>query len=126
MLVAARPGYMKPVLLARMISAMDQLSGGRVADNLIAGQSDAEAMQDGIDQPKEERYELMDEEVSIIKALWTTPGEVQPEDRDIAVSRRAGAAGWGGRLGVLTAWGAGSQTVTAAPMAPTPAGLLPR
>ena len=81
MLVAARPGYMKPVLLARMISAMDQLSGGRVAVNLIAGQSDPEAIQDGIDQPKEERYELMDEEVSIIKALWTTPGAVQFEGK---------------------------------------------
>lgn len=81
MLVAARPGYMNPVLLARMIAAMDQLSDGRVAVNLIAGQSDAEAVQDGILLPKEERYALMDEEVSILKALWTERGAVTFEGR---------------------------------------------
>jgi alkanesulfonate monooxygenase len=81
MLVAARPGYMNPVLLARMIAAMDQLSGGRVAVNLIAGQSEIEAAQDGIRMPKEERYALMDEEVSILKALWTTSGPVHFDGR---------------------------------------------
>ncbi len=77
MLLAARPGYMKPVLLARMIAAMDQLSGGRVSVNLIAGQSDEEAIQDGIEQPKEQRYDLMDEEVTIMKALWTSAEPVE-------------------------------------------------
>ena len=42
MLVAARPSYINPVLLAKMISAFDQLSGGRICINLIAGQSEAE------------------------------------------------------------------------------------
>ena len=79
MLLAARPGYMKPVLLARMISAMDQLSGGRVSVNLIAGQSDDEAIQDGIELPKDQRYELMDEEVVIMKSLWTSPDPVHFE-----------------------------------------------
>jgi len=76
MLVAARPGYVSPVLLAKMITAFDRLSGGRVAVNLIAGQSDIEAAAEGIRWSKEERYELMDEEVSILKALWTAPGSV--------------------------------------------------
>ena len=31
MLVAARPGYINPVLLGKMITAMDQLSGGRIS-----------------------------------------------------------------------------------------------
>ncbi len=76
MLVAARPGYVNPVLLAKMISALDQLSGGRVAVNLIAGQSDVEAASEGIRWSKQQRYEMMDEEVAILKALWTTRGKV--------------------------------------------------
>jgi len=81
MLVAARPGYVNPVLLAKMITAFDQLSGGRVAVNLIAGQSDTETAAEGIRWTKEERYALMDEEVSILKALWTAKGGVNFEGR---------------------------------------------
>ena len=81
MLVAARPGYVSPVLLAKMISAFDQLSGGRVSVNLIAGQSDTEAAAEGIRWSKEERYELMDEEVTLLKLLWTSPGAVEFEGK---------------------------------------------
>jgi alkanesulfonate monooxygenase len=81
MLVAARPGYVNPVLLARMIGAMDQLSGGRVAVNLIAGQSDEEALQDGIRLAKEDRYAQMDEDVTIMKALWSGAAPVHFEGR---------------------------------------------
>lgn len=81
MLVAARPGYVNPVLLAKMIAAFDQLSGGRVSVNLIAGQSDTEAAAEGIRWSKEERYELMDEEVTILKLLWTAPGAVDFDGR---------------------------------------------
>ncbi len=81
MLVAARPGYVNPVLLAKMIAAMDQLSSGRVSVNLIAGQSDEEAVQEGIRWTKEQRYELMDEEVDILKALWMGKGPVHFEGR---------------------------------------------
>jgi alkanesulfonate monooxygenase len=75
-LVAARPGYVSPVQLAKMGATFDQLSGGRLAINLIAGQSDAEAQAEGITLAKEDRYALMDEDVSIMKALWTAPGGV--------------------------------------------------
>jgi alkanesulfonate monooxygenase len=81
MLVAARPSYINPVLLAKMISAFDQLSGGRICINLIAGQSEAENASEGIKWGKEERYEIMDEEVSILKALWTTRGPVDFEGK---------------------------------------------
>ena len=76
MLVAARPSYINPVLLAKMVTAFDQLSGGRICINLIAGQSEAENASEGVKWGKEERYEIMDEEVSILKALWTTRGPV--------------------------------------------------
>ncbi len=72
MLVAARPGYASPILMARMIAAIEQLSAGRVSVNLIAGQSDEESRQDGIKLAKEDRYALMDEDVSLMKQLWTS------------------------------------------------------
>lgn len=75
-LIAARPGYINPVLLAKMISTFDQMSGGRICINLIAGQNESEVESEGIRYPKEQRYELMDEEVSILKALWSTRGPV--------------------------------------------------
>jgi len=64
-----------------MISTFDQLSGGRIAINLIAGQSETENAAEGIKWGKEERYEIMDEEVSILKALWTTRGPVHFDGR---------------------------------------------
>jgi hypothetical protein len=76
-LIAARPGYINPVLLAKMISTFDQMSGGRICINLIAGQNESEVEGEGVRYAKEERYALMEEEVSIIKALWTTRGPLQ-------------------------------------------------
>src|SRR6201999_2795016 len=71
-LIAARPGYINPVLLAKMISTFDQMSGGRICVNLIAGQNESEVEGEGIKYPKEERYDLMEEEVRILKTLWTS------------------------------------------------------
>ena len=73
-LIAARPGYINPVLLAKMISTFDQMSGGRICINLIAGQNESEVEGEGIKYAKEERYELMEEEVRILKLLWTNRG----------------------------------------------------
>jgi alkanesulfonate monooxygenase len=81
MLIAARPGYINPVLLAKMISTLDNLSGGRVSVNLIAGQFESEMEADGIRYAKEERYALMEEEVSILKALWTAGRPVDFDGR---------------------------------------------
>ncbi|MEZ5818666.1 MAG: LLM class flavin-dependent oxidoreductase [Hyphomicrobiaceae bacterium] len=70
-LIAARPGYINPVMLAKMISTLDHLSKGRVAVNLIAGQNEADVEAEGVTLGKSERYDLMEEEVRILKALWT-------------------------------------------------------
>ncbi|MEM6705925.1 MAG: LLM class flavin-dependent oxidoreductase [Acidobacteriota bacterium] len=75
-LVAARPGYIQPTLLAKMISTFDQLSGGRLCINLIAGASEKEARADGVHLSKQERYILMDETVELLKRLWTEPKPV--------------------------------------------------
>ncbi|MBK1659619.1 LLM class flavin-dependent oxidoreductase [Paracraurococcus ruber] len=81
MLVAARPGYVNPVLLAKMVTTFDRLTEGRIAVNLIAGQSEAENAADGIRYGKEDRYALMAEEVAILKALWTAAGPVDFDGR---------------------------------------------
>ena len=80
-LIAARPRYINPVLLAKMISTFDQMSGGRIAINLIAGQNESEVEAEGVRYGKEERYALMEEEVSILKALWTTRAPLHFEGR---------------------------------------------
>jgi hypothetical protein len=80
-LIAARPGYINPVLLAKMIATFDQMSGGRICINLIAGQNESEVEAEGVRYAKEERYALMEEEVSILKALWTARGPVHFEGK---------------------------------------------
>ena len=73
-LIAARPGYFNPVHLAKMIATFDQMTEGRIAINLIAGQSEKELLSEGIRMAKDDRYAMMDEEVTIMKALWTAKG----------------------------------------------------
>lgn len=71
MLVAARPGLIAPTVMAKMISTFDQLSGGRVAINLIAGGGHAELAQDGLYHDHDARYAVMDETVTVMKRVWT-------------------------------------------------------
>ena len=73
-LIAARPGYINPVMLAKMIATLDHLSRGRVSVNLIAGQNEADVEAEGVTLGKAERYDLMEEEVRILKALWAANG----------------------------------------------------
>lgn len=74
MLVAARPGLIAPTLMAKMIATFDQLTGGRVYINLIAGGGQEEMAADGIHLGHDERYEVMDETVSLMKAAWAAKG----------------------------------------------------
>src|ERR1700731_3712500 len=85
-LIAARPGYINPVLLAKMISTFDQMSGGRICINLIAGQNESEVVAEGVRYAKEERYALMEEEVAILKALWTARGPLNFEGKFHTIS----------------------------------------
>ncbi|MFY0610074.1 MAG: LLM class flavin-dependent oxidoreductase [Hyphomicrobiaceae bacterium] len=71
-LVALRSAYCNPVLSAKMFATLDQLSGGRLCINLIAGINDDDTKSDGIPDTKKVRYEKMDEEVQIMKRLWSS------------------------------------------------------
>ncbi|MCC7364170.1 MAG: LLM class flavin-dependent oxidoreductase [Dehalococcoidia bacterium] len=81
MLVAARPGFIAPTVMAKMITTFDQLSGGRLCINLIAGGDAAEMAADGDFHTHDERYELMDETVEIMKRCWTERAPVDFEGK---------------------------------------------
>lgn len=72
-LIAQRPGFTAPTLLARQLAAVDQFSKGRVALHVITGGNAAELRQDGntIDD-KDERYARTDEWLDVIKAEWSS------------------------------------------------------
>ncbi|MGI9475329.1 MAG: LLM class flavin-dependent oxidoreductase [Hyphomicrobiaceae bacterium] len=76
-LIAAKPGYVNPVLFAKTMATLDQMTKGRLAINLIAGQAESDFQSDGIRYTKEQRYALMAEEVEIMKLLW---GATEPID----------------------------------------------
>ena len=67
-LVAIKPGYFHPVAHAKMVTALDQLSNGRVYLNLIAGISEKDAVAEGQYGSKEERYAQLEEEVAADEA----------------------------------------------------------
>jgi alkanesulfonate monooxygenase len=71
MLVAARPGYIQPATMAKMVTTFDQLTGGRICVNLIAGPGGDEEAAEGLFYEHDERYAVMDETVTLMKRLWT-------------------------------------------------------
>jgi alkanesulfonate monooxygenase len=72
-LIAQRPGFTAPTLLARQLAAVDQFSRGRVALHVITGGNATELKQDGntIDD-KDERYARTSEFLDVVRAEWTS------------------------------------------------------
>lgn len=85
LLLAARPGFVAPTVMAKMVATFDQLSGGRVMVNLIAGGGAAEMEADGLFLGHDERYALMDESVELMKRVWTSRGPVDFAGRHVRV-----------------------------------------
>lgn len=69
MLVAIKPGYLHPYAHAKMIGAFDAFTEGRLYLNMIAGLSAGDAKSEGQPEPKEIRYEQLEEEVRLVKQL---------------------------------------------------------
>lgn len=88
-LVAARPGFVAPSVMAKMLSTFDQLSGGRVRVNLIAGGTSSELEADGSFLGHDERYAQFSEALDIMKRAWT---EDAPFDVDGEYFRANGVA----------------------------------
>lgn len=63
-----------PAVTAKMITTLDQISGGRAGLNLVTGAYKGEFEQMGMwrdDANHDQRYDLADEWIRIIKRLWT-------------------------------------------------------
>jgi len=72
-LIAQRPGFTSPTLLARQLATIDQFSKGRVALHVITGGNATELRQDGnIIDDKDERYARTDEFLDVVRAEWTS------------------------------------------------------
>jgi alkanesulfonate monooxygenase len=72
-LIAQRPGFTAPTLLARQLATIDQLWRGRVSLHVITGGNATELKQDGntIDD-KDERYARTDEFLDVVRSEWSS------------------------------------------------------
>jgi alkanesulfonate monooxygenase len=87
LLCAARPGLIAPTVMAKMVATFDQLSGGRVYVNLIAGGGVEEMAADGVFFDHDERYEVMDETVTLMKLAWASRAPFDWAGRHFRVER---------------------------------------
>jgi alkanesulfonate monooxygenase len=71
-LVAHRPGFVAPTLMARKIATFDHLTGGRLAVHIITGKTDEEQGGDGDFSPKAERYRRAAEYLELMKLTWSS------------------------------------------------------
>jgi len=71
-LVAHRPGFVAPTLMARKIATFDHLAGGRLAVHIITGKTDDEQEGDGDFTPKAERYHRAAEYLELMKLTWSS------------------------------------------------------
>src|SRR6202453_3882601 len=71
-LVAHRPGFVQPVLLARMAATLDHLTGGgRIAIHFITGGDEADQRREGDFVPHDTRYRRTEEVMSIARRIWS-------------------------------------------------------
>jgi alkanesulfonate monooxygenase len=88
-LVAHRPGFVQPVLLARMAATLDQLTGGgRIAIHFITGGDEADQRREGDFVPHDARYARTGEVMSIVRRIWS---EDSPFDYEGEFFRYEGA-----------------------------------
>ena len=71
-LIAHRPGFVAPTLMARKIATFDHLTGGRLAVHIITGKTDEEQHGDGDFSPKAERYRRAAEYLEVMKLAWSS------------------------------------------------------
>src|SRR5215813_12304208 len=76
-LIAHRPGFVAPTLMARKIATFDHLSGGRLAVHIITGKTDDEQEGDGDFTPKAERYRRAAEYLELMKLTWVNERPLQ-------------------------------------------------
>ncbi len=81
-LVAHRPGFVQPVLLARMAATLDNLTGGgRIAIHFITGGDEADQRREGDFVAHDARYRRTGEVMSLARRIWSdnTPFDYEGE-----------------------------------------------
>lgn len=76
--------YEQPYVLARRLSTLDHLTGGRVAWNIVTSYLDSAARNLGLDAqiPHDQRYEIADEYLEVCYKLWEASWEPDAVVRD--------------------------------------------
>ncbi len=70
-LVAHRPGFVQPALLARKAATLDHLTGGgRIAIHFITGGDEADQRREGDFVPHDARYRRTGEVMAIVRRMW--------------------------------------------------------
>ncbi len=88
-LVAHRPGFVQPALLARKAATLDHLTGGgRIAIHFITGGDEADQHREGDFVAHDARYRRTGEVMSIVRRIWE---EGAPFDYDGEYFRYEGA-----------------------------------
>ncbi|MCK9900596.1 alkanesulfonate monooxygenase [Parafrankia colletiae] len=81
-LIAHRPGFVAPTLVARKLATLDHLSGGgRVAIHHISGGSDADQRRDGDFADHDTRYERTAEFMQVLRRTLTSDAPFDHEGR---------------------------------------------
>ncbi len=75
-LIAHRPGFVSPTVLARKVATLDHLTKGRIALHIISGGGDSEQQRDGDFLNHTERYNRSEEFMEILKKLWMSSSEI--------------------------------------------------
>jgi FMNH2-dependent dimethyl sulfone monooxygenase len=73
-MIAVRPTFHPPALLAKQTANLDQLSGGRISLNVVSSWWEDEARQYGVDFDQHDaRYARTGEWLSVVTGMWTEP-----------------------------------------------------
>jgi alkanesulfonate monooxygenase len=71
-LVAHRPGFVQPVVVARMAATLDHLTGGgRIAIHFITGGDEADQRREGDFVSHDARYRRTREMMAVIRRIWS-------------------------------------------------------
>ncbi len=71
--VALRPNTIYPTVAAKALATLDQLSRGRAVLHFIAGGSDEEQAREGDFLGKDDRYDRLEEYITILRRAWASP-----------------------------------------------------
>jgi alkanesulfonate monooxygenase len=69
-MIACRPGLISPAAFVQQINTLSLLVGGRVHINIVGGHTPQELRYYGDWLPREERYDRLDEFLTVCRAFW--------------------------------------------------------